>query len=184
MLDDRGGSGENPTYELINGQDLEPYRNIQYGISRVGFSGCEAIAVYNSLILIGNPHSFDDVKSYMLQSIRNGGGYGLYGLGGGTRSDIEYTLQCINADYFSAGYTELSNIVEPTVMIVGFMATSTILHGRVTYTSIHTVAIEYTGNQFVGYNMFNKYPQAYSSSTIAGLIGGEGRYLYGFILTP
>lgn len=45
----------------INGQGREPIARMPYGISRVGFSGCESIAVYNLLRDMGREVTLPEV---------------------------------------------------------------------------------------------------------------------------
>lgn len=48
----------------INGQGLSPVKDMRYGIVDVGRSGCGVIAVYNALLLLGNPHRFWEVAAW------------------------------------------------------------------------------------------------------------------------
>ena len=170
-------------FELINGQGLEPYNSMPYGISTVGFSGCESIAIYNALILIGKACSLNTVIGYMFQSINDGGGYGLYGLGGGTCLDIASTLTKLNVDYSWADYNTLCNVEESTVMIVGFWGKYyPFKNCDFSIPSVHTIAIQRIGGQFVAYNRYNEYPYPYPKDTLEDIIGGEEKFFYGFII--
>ena len=48
----------------INGQGLAPVKDMRYGVSNIARSGCGVIAVYNALLLLGNPHRFHDVIAW------------------------------------------------------------------------------------------------------------------------
>lgn len=48
----------------INGQGLSPVKDMRYGISSISRTGCGVIAVYNALLLLGNPHRFHDVIAW------------------------------------------------------------------------------------------------------------------------
>ena len=48
----------------INGQGLSPVKDMRYGITNIARAGCGVIAVYNALLLLGNPHSFRDVVAW------------------------------------------------------------------------------------------------------------------------
>lgn len=48
----------------INGQGLPPVKDMRYGISNIARAGCGVIAVYNALLLLGNPHRFQDVVAW------------------------------------------------------------------------------------------------------------------------
>ena len=57
----------NRQFELsgpINGQGLDPIKDMRYGISNIARAGCGVIAVYNALLLLGNPHRFQDVVAW------------------------------------------------------------------------------------------------------------------------
>ena len=182
-IEDGGGEKKkDPSYELINGQGLEPYNSMPYGISTVGFSGCESIAINNALILIGKACSLETVMTYMLQSINDGGGYGLYGLGGGTCHDIVNTLTKLNVDYSWADYSTLFNVAESTVMIVGFWTKTTIFNGRITVPSIHTVAIYYSSGNYNAYNYYNNSTKATPFTEFGTLVKAEEKFIYGFII--
>ena len=170
-------------FQIINGQGLEPYKSMPYGISTVGFSGCESIAIYNALILIGKARSLNTVIGYMFQSINDGGGYGLYGLGGGTCLDIAKTLKQLNVDYSWADYDTLCDVNESSVMIVGFWGRIyPFKNSNIYIPSIHTVAVQYTGDQYIAYNMYSDYPYDYPKNTLDALFGGKEKFIYGFIL--
>lgn len=49
---------------LINGQGLPPVAGMRYGIVNIAWSGCGIIAVYNALLLLGNPHRLSDVITW------------------------------------------------------------------------------------------------------------------------
>lgn len=59
-----GNYRHNSTIEVggvINGQGLDPVRQMKYGHTSVEKSGCGLIAVYNALVLLGNPQSLADI---------------------------------------------------------------------------------------------------------------------------
>ena len=48
----------------VNGQGLSPVKDMRYGVSDIARAGCGVIAVYNALLLLGNPHRFCDVIAW------------------------------------------------------------------------------------------------------------------------
>lgn len=48
----------------INGQGLPPVKDMRYGVSNIARAGCGVIAVYNALLLLGNPHPFHEVVAW------------------------------------------------------------------------------------------------------------------------
>lgn len=48
----------------VNGQGLSPVKDLRYGVSNIARAGCGVIAVYNALLLLGNPHRFHEVIAW------------------------------------------------------------------------------------------------------------------------
>ena len=48
----------------VNGQGLPPVKDMRYGVSHIARAGCGVIAVYNALLLLGNPHRFCEVVAW------------------------------------------------------------------------------------------------------------------------
>lgn len=48
---------------MLNGQNLEPLAELPYGAWNIGNNGCEAIAVYNALLMLGRNESFQEVAA-------------------------------------------------------------------------------------------------------------------------
>lgn len=48
----------------VNGQGLPPVRDLRYGVTGMARSGCGVIAVYNTLLLLGNPHPLHEVAAW------------------------------------------------------------------------------------------------------------------------
>ena len=182
VADGGGGKKKDPSYEIINGQGIEPYNSMPYGISTVGFSGCESIAINNALILIGKACSLETVMTYMLQSINDGGGYGLSGLGGGTCIDITNTLKQLNITYSWADYDSLCNVSDSSVMIVGFWTRTTIFNGHVSIPSIHTVAVQRSEEKYYAYNYYSDGTSAVPFGSLEALVREKGKFIYGFII--
>ena len=174
-----GGSGETPSYEPINGQSYEPYGNMPYGISTIGFSGCEAIAIYNALLLSGKPRSFNEIKSFLEDRFSKGGGYGLLGLFGADYFDICSALNYYNSGFNLLKYDDLSSLEKGNVMIIGFWTKTSIMNS-LQVPSIHTIAVRYDGDYYV-YNMYNNIADVSSYKTASSFVKKEN-YIYGFLL--
>ena len=188
-----GGSGSiSDTYDFIYGQGNVPYGNMKYGISSVGFSGCEAVAIYNALILIDKPVSFEVIRNNMLFSISKGGGYGMAGLFGGDQGDIMNTLNALRVNYVHASYEQLNALDSDTVMIIGYWSSMSFSLGFsvrnkevfINIPSIHTVAVHYTNGEYIIYNPFNNSQDVSRLSSLRELLTEGRKYIYGFILQP
>ena len=63
---------------MLNGQGRKALADMRFGFSRVGKAGCESIAVYNALLLLGRPRPLADVIRDMEKGgyMRLGGHFG------------------------------------------------------------------------------------------------------------
>ena len=73
---------------FLNGQHLPPLAALPYGAYTVGWSGCEAIALYNALLALGRPRSLDAVASALERR-----GLLLNGLGGANLTAVRRYLR-------------------------------------------------------------------------------------------
>lgn len=48
----------------VNGQGLCPVKDMRYGVVDIARAGCGVIAVYNALLLLGNPHRFYEAVAW------------------------------------------------------------------------------------------------------------------------
>ena len=107
----------------INGQGRAKYRYLSYGISTVGHAGCEAIAVYNALAIIGYHISFEEIKAFFEELLRGGCGWGLKGAWGVTPLEVWSALCYYHVKNEGGGlfqYDKFSKPDSPTIMIVSF----------------------------------------------------------------
>ena len=80
-------------YSYINGQGRPEFASIPYGRSTVGRAGCEAIACYNAMLLLGRPLSFEEVRAYFEKLFRRGLGWLAGGILGATPLEIHHFLK-------------------------------------------------------------------------------------------
>ena len=81
------------TEKFINGQGRAEFAKIPYGRSTVGRSGCEAIACYNAMLLLGRPVPFENVKAYFEWLFRRGLGWLGMGFLGASPLEIRLFLR-------------------------------------------------------------------------------------------
>ena len=79
--------------QFINGQGRPEFADIPYGRSTVGRAGCEAIACYNAMLLLGRPVPFAEVKAYFEKLFRRGLGWAAGGILGATPIEIHMFLR-------------------------------------------------------------------------------------------
>lgn len=163
--------------KTINGQKLPQFANIPYLISTIGFSGCEAIAVYNALVLTGHEVSFNDVKHSFEEVFKYGGGIGLRGLAGAAPIDILIVLSKYNIRYKELfSIEEFTSINTRGVFILSYW-------NKPFYYGIHTVAIAYDGEQYTVFNYYMKSRQSIVISDINEIVFGELRYVHAFFIS-
>ena len=78
---------------FINGQGRAEFAKIPYGRSTIGRSGCEAIACYNAMLLLGRPVPFEKVKAYFEWLFRRGLGWLGMGFLGASPLEIRLFLR-------------------------------------------------------------------------------------------
>ena len=163
----------------INGQGLEPYANMQYGNSTIGRAGCEAIACYNAMLLLNKPESFEHVKSFFTSRFSDTllGGFGVGGFLGGTPKDVSCFLKSRNITYEASGNLQVlekkANV--PDVFIVSFW-------NKKLYEGYHTIAIDYDGNSYTAYNLYNEGSDPEDRANIRKYMDNDWRYIYGFFV--
>ena len=77
----------------INGQGRPEFADIPYGRSTVGKAGCEAIACYNAMLLLGRPLPFEEVRAYFEKLFRRGLGWAAGGMLGATPIEMRLFLR-------------------------------------------------------------------------------------------
>lgn len=159
---------------LINGQNTIPYKNKEFGASTIGYAGCEVIATYNALRLIGIHISFDEVKSEYEQMLKQGAGLCLNGRWGLLPWDINKYLSRAGVEYQGCNLEQMKSITEPGAMIITYW-------NAPFTTGIHTIAISFDGNNYWAYNQYTQ-SNTRTPGTIETFITNNRRYFYGFYL--
>ena len=178
----------------INGQKRELYAGISFGLSNVGRSGCEPLAVYDTLCNINKPTSLSNVMGYMESLLCTDsygsyiGGYGALGFFGGTPYDIALTLNHFGVKYRGLTHHGAKKVTGPANMIIGYWSDLELkIFGRkitIPKIQIHTVAVKYDGYTYYAYNYYNDSTCPIEFTSIDQLIYGTWRsYLYGFLIT-
>ena len=170
--------------DFINGQKRAAYADIPYGRSTVGRAGCEAIACYNAMILLGRPLPFGEVKAYFEKLFRRGLGWGFGGILGASPIEIRLFLRK-NRVYFHAvrSIKHFKRMpASPGVLIVSYWNKPLLKYG------FHTVAIdcrvpESGGEpQLTVYNRFNHSEGPETITGLSELMEGSRRFIRGFFI--
>ena len=168
-------------FRPVNGQLLAPLRDIPYGRSNLGRAGCEAIASYNLLLLIGRPEPLEDVVAFYTELFRSSAlaGFGMQGLWGAATWDIRRFLASRGVPYRSAGTLRgLEALCDaPCAVILSYW-------NKPITTGYHTVAIRYDGERFTAYNQNCSSPVPAEADSLRAFLPGRGRFIRGFCVKP
>ena len=137
-------NGSVSTYnKIIDTQYGDVGSNFKYGCYNVSWNGCEAIALHNALVLSGKNSCLSEVI-YDFQSCDAMLFWGFFG------SDPR-KIGCV-LDQYNVQYSKIniSEMTEPGIYIISYWS-KTKYH---LYT-LHTIAVEYNGTSYLGYNYGN-----------------------------
>lgn len=169
--------GQSPRLPFINGQHLSPYAGIPYGRSTIGRSGCEAIATYNFLLLIGRPASFESVIDFYVRRFRAHplSGWGRQGVWGAAPRDIAAFLKAAHIPYRSAGTVNRLSAVSdgPGAYILSYW-------NRPITSGYHTIAVSFNGSQYTAYNRDCDRSVPITGTSLSDFMDGNGRFIRGF----
>ena len=175
-------------WEPVNGQGRDEYKDIEYGLSNFGKSGCGVIAVFNAMLLIGKQLSLRSVINYFSgpMTMRP---FGVF------PEEIGDYLDDFNVIYTQSYNSDIiENVKNGGVVIVTFWnSTSTVytsyphnLGGPIktvvpnVFKGAHTVAITYRNGYYIVYNPSNQAEKPYKCQDIYNYIG-EG-FIYGYYI--
>ncbi len=165
-------TGTSKHYPLISGQNTGRYKNMKFGDSTIGYAGCEVFATYDFLSLIGKGMPFDAVKGTYEESLKCGAGLFLNGRAGLMPTDIMVFLSRTGVEYQGCNLEQMKSITEPGAMIITYW-------NRPFTTGIHTIAINFDGNNYWAYNQ-NTLSNKPIPGTLEAFITDDWRYIYGF----
>lgn len=144
---------------LINGQGLGAVSGMKFGLSDMGRSGCEVIAVYNALLLHERPAAFRELARYM-ERFRV-----LFGFWGTNILALGHCLRRCGLParrIWRRKQTEQALSAGHTVVYVYWC-------GRRFLSSIHTVVLQAAGDELSVYNAYNRCGHIYRAKQAAYL---------------
>lgn len=159
---------------LINGQGVFDYADYLCGVGNYADNGCEIIAIYNSMQLLGCPqslgaieHEFSWDHGMLLM--------GLWGVGPWVFDDYFDAHGVSNVGYGNYD-TMMQNISEGDVVVFTVMNNSCNL-----FEGFHTMAAQYVGGQFVVYNAYSNSTRAWTFSSLCAIYDNS-KWIYGYIV--
>ncbi len=175
---------------FIFGQALPSYAEMPYGRSTIGKAGCEAIACYNVMVLLGRPMPFSEVKAYFEGLFKHGLGWMAGGMLGATPIEIRMFLRKQGIRFTRIRSVRAFNRkkaageLPPGVLIVSYWNKPMLKYG------FHTVAVDcrsLSENKSAdsappALYVYNRYGSSLAPSPITDLsqlMEGNGRFISG-----
>ena len=168
--------------DFINGQRRAQFADIPYGRSTVGKAGCEAIACYNAMMLLGRPMPFGDVKAFFERLFRRGMGWGFGGILGASPIEIRLFLKKQGIRYIrircvrSFNKKTAGGQLPSGVFIVSYWNKPLLRYG------FHTVAIDCSSDLMYVFNRRNYSAETEPIGDISELMEGNWRFISGFYI--
>jgi len=157
---------------LIKNQNAPKYRGLPYGKATVGDCGCEAIAVYNALKLLGCGVPFEDIIAGFEALFKKGGGLLAGGRLGAMPIDVRRVLESRGLNPEGGFLKKLSEIKTEGVFIITYW-NKPVKHG------LHTVAVRFDGVSYTAYNLGSGEK---SAESITELIPDKKHFFYGYYM--
>ena len=172
-------AGGETRYRPISGQQLRPYRDMRYGMSDVGRAGCEALAAYNCMLLLGRPEPLESVIAFFEDGFRRRflSGWGLRGRWGAAPWDIRRFLRARGVRFrYAVTLRGLERLVRgPGAVIVSYW-------NKPFTTGVHTVAVRYDGARFTAYNQNCGSARPVVTDRLGSLMAGRSRFIRGIYI--
>ena len=155
---------------VINGQGKLPYSDVAIGFGSYGKSGCQYIATYNAMQLIGKPQPLDKVTSEVFLN-------GAVALGAGGAGPWA------TASYFDAHGIEFTGSFSADGLVDSISDGSVIVFTVFYPTGWHAMTAQYINGE---YNVFNRYDNLTDAKTYSSLkdVYSNGWWIYGFRIDP
>lgn len=167
------------SFAPINGQQLPPWRDMPYGVSDLGRAGCEAIAAYNAMALLGRPEPLGDVVSSFVGGFSRGllNGWGMGGRWGAAPWDIRRFLRERGVAFRGARTLRgLKSLIDgPGVVILSYW-------NRPVTGGYHTVAAAFDGERYTVYNQNCASARPVAAKSPDELMAGGWRFIHGFYI--
>ncbi len=157
---------------LIYNQNSDKYRDIKYGKSNLGKSGCAAIASYNALEMLGIGMPMPQVIAAYEKQFSRGGGLLAGGRLGALPTDIRRFLKNRKLLFCGGFLRKMLGIKKPGVFIVTYW-------NKPFTRGAHTIAVKFDGESYTAVNYGGGVCR---KSSLAEFIPGRLHFIFGFFL--
>lgn len=169
------------TAGCINGQGLGPVAGLRYGLCRYRAVGCEVIATYNALRLLGVPATLGEL-GYRYES---GGGTMLLGAWGTNPYAVERVLSELGVPF--RRFEEAAALaVELKTRQRGICILSFWNDRHNPFRGVHTVTAEFRADRTppcLAYNRYDNVPHAVGFESLDAVLG-NGCLIVGYLVEP
>lgn len=148
---------------VINDQNGPTGHAFRYGLHPASFNACEAIAVHNVKVLLGQQSNLAEVMRQFQLSLGMVG----YGIGG---SNVYLVGRMLKKNGIPNRPVKFNNLNRQGIYIISYFNDGKLLKG------IHTVTVAYDGNTYTVYNLRGKAEYKLTSLDFAK------RYVCGFFI--
>ena len=162
---------------FIYGQRNANVTNMRFGGSTVGYSGCEAIAVYNAMLLLGKNVSFHSV----IFEFDLNGAYFLPLIGGTFGGNYKMFGDYFRAHRIKATGTSNKNTFNSWAQPGGVYILTFWNDANDITKGIHTVAASYDGNTYTVYNRWNNDTAPRQFDSVDAILY-NGSFIYGWMV--
>ncbi|MDO4815577.1 MAG: hypothetical protein Q4A83_03100 [Bacillota bacterium] len=157
---------------LIYNQNSEKYRDVKYGKSTLGKSGCAAIASYNALEMLGMGIPLSQIISDYERQFSRGGGLLAGGRLGALPPDVRRFLKRRGFKSKGGFLRRLLRIKAPGVFIITYW-------NRPFIRGAHTIAVKFDGE---AYTAVNYAAGLCRKRSLVEFIPDRLHFIYGFYL--
>lgn len=148
----------------INGQGLPPVKDMRYGISTMARAGCGVIAVYNALLLLDDPHPFQEVAAW--GDLKAAALFGLLGTlpwkAKGLFRRLGYTVTAVRDEALFDRYAQDAAVC----LFTYWNRRGSLRRG------MHTVCLRYRSGAFDVYNLSNSSAGVSRKATLREWVSG------------
>ena len=157
---------------LIYSQNAAGIRDIKYGKSNLGKSGCACIAAYNVLEMLGRGMPLADVISCFEGRFSRGGGLMAKGRLGATPADVSAFLRDRGLKPQGGSLRKMQAIKSAGVFVITYW-------NKPFTKGAHTIAVRFDGNRYTAVNYTSR---PCTKDTLEEFLPDKVHYIYGYYI--
>lgn len=157
---------------LIYNQNSEEFRNMKYGKSTLGKSGCAAIASHNALQMLGVGIPLQEVVSAYEKQFKRGGGLLAGGRFGAIPTDIRRFLKNRKMRFRGGFLRRMLRTKSPGVFIITYW-------NKPFTRGAHTIAVKFSGRDYTAVNYTGR---PCTKSSLLDFIPDRLHFIFGFFI--